>query len=206
MQQKTHDELLICPPEDRKLFEEITRGLPDRSGFSGNHIDDKGIEIPYGSGAHVLQHIKATVDLVKPKSVLEIGFNRGHGSAMFLWSDKNVKVFSIDISTRKETVHAAIVLKNRFDNRFDFLALESGYAFDTLKDKNFDLCFVDGAHDKLSVIVDINLCKNLKIPYLLFDDVYPHYGQVTQAIGEYDDELELIKDMDNLRLYKTNWK
>lgn len=203
---KSHSELLECTTEDRKLFEELTSGLPDRSGFSGNYKDDKGVEIPYNSEAHVLRHIRTAIEIVKPKNVLEIGFNRGHGSAMFLGLDEKVKVFSIDISTRKETLHAAFVLKNRYDNRFNFLALDSGYAYQTLEGQQFDLCFIDGAHDKLSVIVDINLCNNLNIPYLLFDDIYPTYGQVMQAIGEYDDELELIKDMDNLHLYKANWK
>jgi predicted O-methyltransferase YrrM len=203
---KTHEELLECSAEDKALFNELTRGLPDRRGFNGDHMDDSGKEIPYGSEAHVLKHIRTALEIAKPKSVLEIGFNRGHGSAMFLGLDKNVSVFSIDISTRKETLHAAIVLKNRYDSRFDFLGLDSGFAYQTLRDKGFDFAFVDGAHDRLSVIIDINLCKNLQVSYILFDDVYPAYGQVMQAIGEYDDELELIKDMDNLRLYKTNWK
>lgn len=204
---KTHDELLECSAEDKKLFDEFTAGLPDRAGFNGNYIDSDGKYIPYGSGPHVLKHVRTAIEIVKPKTVLEIGLNRGHGSAMFLGLDKNVRVFSTDISTRKETLHAVIVLKNRYNERFEFLGLGSGmFAFDALQSQKFDLCFVDGAHDKGSVLVDIVMCMRLNIPYLLFDDCYPRYGEVAQAIGEYDDELELIKDMDNLRLYKTNWK
>lgn len=203
---KTHEQLLECTAEDKELFSELTKGLPDRAGFQRNYLDNTGKEIPYGSEAHVLKHIRAAMELVKPASVLEVGFNRGHGSAMFLGLNKNVKVLSIDISTRKETVHAAIVLKNRYSDRFNFLALNSAFAFQTLKEQQYDLAFVDGAHDKLSVLVDINLCQNLNIPYILFDDIYPAYGEVMQAIGEYEDQLELLIDMDNLRLYKTNWK
>ena len=202
---KTHEELLECSIEDRKLFEEITRGLPDRAGFNRNHIDDRGKEIPYGSEAHVLKYIRRACEIVKPKYVFEIGFNRGHGAVMFLELSK-ARVFSIDISTRKETIHAAIVLKNRYAERFDFLGGDSAYAHKDLMGEGFDLAFVDGGHDKSSVLLDLNTCKQLKIPYLLFDDVYSRYGEVIKAIGEYDDELQLIEDMDNLRLYKTNWK
>jgi predicted O-methyltransferase YrrM len=202
---KSHEELLDCSTEDKQLFDEITRGLPDRAGFSRDYMDNSGREIPYGSGPHVLQHIRTAIDVVKPKSVFEIGFNRGHGSAMFLALSK-ASVFSIDVSARKETLHAVIVLKNRYHERFDFLSMDSKYAHQALGDMQFDMAFVDGAHDKTSVMFDIETCKRLKISYLLMDDIYPHYGEVIKAIGEYDDQLELVKDMDNLRLYRTQWK
>jgi hypothetical protein len=205
MTMKTHDKLLECSIEDKQLFDRITQGLPDRAGFSRDYMASDGKEIPYGSGAHIIQHIRRACDIVKPKEVFEIGFNRGHGSAIFLEvSDANI--FSIDISTRKETLHAAFVLKNRYADRFNFLGMHSGYVYPTFAEKKFDLAFVDGAHDKSSVVLDIKTCKRMKIPYLLFDDYYSRYGEVAKAIGEFEDELELVEDMDNLRLYKTKWQ
>jgi hypothetical protein len=195
--------LLECSVDDKKLFEDITRGLPDRAGFGGNYMSDGG-EIPHGSGAHVLQHIRAVCEFVKPTYIFEIGTNRGHSAAMFLELSR-AKVLSIDISTRKETLHAVITLKNKYHERFDFLGINSAYAYDTLADEKFDLAFIDGAHDKSSVLFDINTCKRLNVPYILFDDIYPRYGSVLEAIGEYENELELFLDMDNLRLYKTKW-
>jgi predicted O-methyltransferase YrrM len=141
---------------------------------------------------------------VKPTYIFEIGTNRGHSAAMFLELSR-ARVLSIDISTRKETLHAVITLKNRYNERFNFLGINSAYAYDTLSDEQFDLAFIDGAHDKSSVLFDLNTCKRLKIPYILCDDVYPRYGSVMEAIGEYENELELVLDMDNLRLYKTSW-
>jgi predicted O-methyltransferase YrrM len=205
MQMKSHHELTLCSYEDKKLFDEITAGLPSREGYGGNYYDHHEKEIPFGSEAHVLKYVRDAVQIVNPSQILEIGLNRGHGSAMFLALSK-AKVVSIDISDRKETVHAGIRLKHLYPARFDFFICDSAKVFNGLKQYSFDMCFVDGAHDRLSVIVDINLCKNLKVPFILFDDCYPRYGEVLEAIGQYDDELELIKDMDNLRLYKTNWK
>jgi predicted O-methyltransferase YrrM len=203
---KAHEELLQVSVEDKKLFDEITKGLPSREGYGGNFFDHHGHEIPYGSEAHVLKHIRDTIAIVQPKQVLEIGLNRGHGSAMFLALSK-ARVVSIDVSNRKETVHAGIHLAHQYPDRFQFFICDSAKVFEALKQHSkYDLVFVDGGHDMASVLVDINLCENLKVPYILFDDVYPRYGEVLQAIGKYEDELELVKDMDNLRLYKTNWK
>jgi predicted O-methyltransferase YrrM len=202
---KAHEELLQVSVEDKKLFDEITKGLPSREGYGGNFIDHNGVEIPYGSEAHVLRHIREAITIVQPKKILEIGLNRGHGSAMLLALSK-ANVTSIDVSNRKETVHAGIHLVHQYPDRFKFFICDSAKVFDALSVNKFDLVFVDGGHDMASVLVDINLCENLKVPYILFDDVYPRYGEVLQAIGKYEDELELVKDMDNLRLYKTNWK
>jgi hypothetical protein len=55
------------------------------------------------------------------------------------------------------------------------------------------------------VTADIELCKQLKIPYLLFDDIMPKFGPgVLPAIEKFP-ELELVKDMNNLRLYRVNY-
>jgi SAM-dependent methyltransferase len=201
----SHEELLSVSPEDKALFDQITNGLPTREGYSGDYYDRDGKEIPYGSEAHVLKHIRTAIEIVQPKSVLEIGLNRGHGSAMFLALSK-AKVVSIDISDRRETIFAGTYLQNMYPERFMFFIKDSGFAIECLRGRHFDLCFIDGGHDEASVLVDINLCENLKIPYLLFDDCYPRYGEVLKAIGGYGDDLTLIKDMDNIRLYKSNWK
>ena len=35
---------------------------------------------------------------------------------------------------------------------------------------SFDLCFLDGKHDYVSALTDYLLCKELQIPYILFDN------------------------------------
>jgi predicted O-methyltransferase YrrM len=200
---KTHEELLDCSPEDKKLFDEITKGLPSREGYSGNFIDRDGKEIPFGSEAHVLKHIRTAIEIVQPKTILEIGLNRGHGSAMLLALSK-ASVVSIDISDRRETLFAGMYLQREYPERFMFFICDSAKVGDAMKAGRFDMCFVDGDHTEEAVTADILLCRDLEIPYILFDDIYPRYGEVLQAIGKFD-ELELVKDMDNLRLYKSHW-
>lgn len=199
----THEQLLICSEEDKIFYNKCIEGLPKRSGNNGNYLDKYGVEIPYGSEAHVLQHLRTTIDIVKPKHILEIGLNLGWSSAMWLEiSDANIT--SIDISDKDETIFAGEFLKNKYPARFDYSIIDSNVAHKWLNGIDFDLIFIDGGHDLESVIDDIFLAINLGISYLLFDDVSPRYGEVGIAIAQFDPRtLVLVKDMNNLRLYKN---
>lgn len=197
MNELTDQELMVYAPEDLPIYFEATDGLPRLEGFKLNGIDKYNKHIPYGSGPHILAHIRSVLEIVKPKNVLEIGFNLGYGSGIFLLlSDANV--VSTDISDKDETVAGAKVLTEKYAERFKFY-----FRSELPKAKNyFDLIFIDGGHFESEVTEDIQLAKDLNIPYLLFDDIYHRFGPgVLPAINKYPD-LQLVKDMDNLRLYK----
>lgn len=195
----TNEQLLLTTPEDYVYYSKCIEGLPTRDGKNGDTLDKYGVPIPYGSGPHILPHFRDTISIVNPKAILEIGFNYGTSSSFWL-NLCDAKVVSTDISDKDETVDAARILKERFGYRFDFyFRNELPMAPDT-----FDLIFIDGGHDYKDVFIDIKLAKDLRIPYLLFDDIYSRFGPgVIPAISEYP-ELELVHDMNNLRLYK--WK
>lgn len=191
----TDEELLYASEEDWAFYKNAIEGLPTREGFKGNFMDKDNVEIPYGSGPHILKHFRRAYEITKQHSILEIGFNIGSGSAMLL--ELGFSVDSIDISEKWETKYAALFLENKFGSRFNYWNRKD---FPKPYTK-YGLVFIDGAHDEASIIEDIKLSKELDIPYLLLDDWYSKYGETQQAVAKFP-ELELVEDMNNLRLYK----
>ncbi len=199
MTELTDEELLYASEEDWAFYKEAIDGLPTREGFKGNYLDKDNIEIPYGSGPHIVKHFRDAIEIVKPNCILEIGFNLGHGAALLLALNKSVD--SIDISHKWETKYAALYLENKYpDGEFRY--------WDRVEYPDspfiYQLAFIDGAHDEVNIMEDIRLCMKLRIQYLLFDDWYPRYGETQKAVAQFP-ELELVKDMNNLRLYKVNY-
>jgi len=198
MTELTDEELLYASEEDWAFYNKIIEGLPTMAGKNGDGLDKFGVPIPYHSGPHILRHFRETLEIVKPRTILEIGFNMGHSAAMWL-NLSNAVVVSVDVSRKDETQEGTIVLFQKHAGRFQFQFRE-----DRLFDLPYDFCFIDGAHDEFNITLDIQLCVDLKIPYILFDDWYPRYGETQKAVAKFP-ELELVKDMNNLRLYKVNY-
>lgn len=190
--------LLYASEEDWTFYWKAIEGLPTREGFKGNFMDKDNVEIPYSSGPHVLRYFREALAITKQHSILEIGFNLGHGAAMLLELD--ARVDSIDVSEKWETKYSALYLKFMHEPRFAYWN-RSEFPMPYGK---YGLVFIDGAHDEENIIKDIELAARLEIPYLLLDDWYPKYGETQKAVAKFP-ELELVKDMNNLRLYKVNY-
>ena len=170
MAEKTNEELMCYTTEELVFYNKCVEGLPTTKGLNGDGLDKYGVPIPYGSSPHIAKHFRETLDIVKPATILEIGFNFGCGSSLFL-NLSDAKVVSLDISDKDETIEAVKILKGIFGERFDFFFRKD---FQTEKFKNyFQLCFVDADHKEESVVEDIQLSLDLGIPYILFDDWYP---------------------------------
>lgn len=199
-QELTDEELLYASEEDWAFYNKIIEGLPTMAGKNGDGLDKFGIPIPYHSGPHILRHFRDTIEIVKPERILEIGFNMGHSAKMWL-SLCDAFLFSCDISNKYETIEAAKLIWQHNPDRFFYINRGSDMFGGAVSSWNFDLAFIDGAHDQMSIFGDICMCKDMKIPYLLFDDWYPRYGETQKAVALFP-ELELVKDMNNLRLYK----
>lgn len=203
--------LLYASEEDWAFYRNAIEGLPTREGKNGDNLDKFWIPIPYHSGPHILRHFREVIEIVQPKALLEVGFNMGHSAAMWLnLTSYNLGVISLDVSEKEETLNGAAILENNYPSRFSYINRNSK-RFDRfysswmeLPATGFDLCFIDGAHDEKSIIEDTEMCINLKIPYIFYDDWYPRYGETQKAVAEFP-ELELVKDMNNLRLYKVNY-
>lgn len=193
----TDEELLVASDEDWAFYNKIIEGLPTMAGKNGDGLDKFGVPIPYHSGPHIIRHIQKTIEIVKPNRILEIGFNMGHSASMWL-NLSEAEVVSLDISRKDETLEGAICLYGKFSNRFTFLYREEFNKNTKLK---FDLCFIDGGHEEEDVTADIQLAKDLKIPYILGDDFYKRFGPgVQKSFDKFP--LELVHDMNNIKLYK----
>lgn len=194
MFEKTDKELMYATDEEKEFFYKCIYGLPTMKGFKNDYTDKYNIPIPYGSSPHISRHLKAAIDIVKPKTILEIGFNMGYSSALFL-ELCDAYVLSCDVSDKDETMAASIILKRRYLDRFDFVFRSH---LPILGQINFDMGFIDGAHDEENITIDIQLMKDYGIKYILFDDWYPRFGATQKAFIKYP--LTIVKDMDNLIL------
>lgn len=156
------DRLRLRPPADEALFAKWTAGLPLRPE-----------DMPFTSGPHCVRPMRAALALTKAKRVLEVGFNLGHSAA--IWLGLGVKrVVSIEVARRPEIAAAAVVLAENYGERFRLVVGDSKSA--AIEEKDFDLMFIDGAHDEASVSADITLGRRLGGEWFLFDDFNPHWG------------------------------
>lgn len=206
----TEQELMYASDEDIAFFHKCTAGLPGVEGFSGTGFDAKGERIPYGVGPHSVRCFREIVSIVKPKSILEIGFNLGYSASLWL-NLAEARLVSVDISDKEETLYASKNITKKFNNRFNFICSDSAdiELASTFKlihyfgGVPFDLIFIDGGHLEHHVMADIKLALDLGIKWLAFDDVLPQFGPgVLPAIAKHP-QLEEVKTMGNIALYKN---
>lgn len=116
---------------------------------------------------HFFNFFADVVKIVKPKNILEIGMNRGHGSlVLLLTSDANLT--SIDLNYPEKSVNT---LKMLFNERFTFIQMNS----QELPQKKewvdfFDLIFIDGDHTEAGISTDTISCFYLNSRWILYDD------------------------------------
>jgi hypothetical protein len=196
----TEQELLSASEEDQQFFFKCVQGLPL---VSADGMDSNGQPMPYFLGAHSVRCLRRIVELVEPKSILEIGFNVGVSSSLWL-NLSSASVVSVDISDRQETLTAAKKLSDDYPDRFDFILSDSAKLFGNpqLEGLKFDLIFIDGGHLEHDVLADIKLALDLGIKYLAFDDYLPKYGPGVQpAIEKHG--LTMIEEMGNIVLMRV---
>ena len=147
----------------------------------------------------------------KVKSILEIGFNIGHSSSLFLATDPDQKchVTSVDVARHKDTKAAAEAVKSLYPDRFSFIISDSRKVLPQIRSSMFDLIFIDGDHSTLLVQNDISLGLHLKIPFMLFDDW--HFPGVRKGCDIYQNSGKIkLHEVYNLRrdgrvaLYKND--
>lgn len=133
--------------------------------------------------------INDTILIAQPKTVLEIGFNRGSGALAILLSNDYTKVYSIDIAPRNASVD---YLQSKFPNRFEFIQGDSKTI--QLPFDKVDFVFIDGDHSYEGVKSDAMMSLLLDADYILFDDYYhiAHGSDIKRVISEL--QLILVKD------------
>jgi predicted O-methyltransferase YrrM len=110
------------------------------------------------------------------KSILEIGFNTGNSSDIFLSNNKDVFIVSFDIGSHLYISSAKEYIDNNYPNRHILIIGNSIYTIPSFY-KNlsitFDLIFIDGGHEYNTAKQDILNCKYLshKNTIIIVDDI-----------------------------------
>src|ERR1700749_2247779 len=203
MTQEENEKLMYSSPEDQCFYLKGVEGLPTLAGLNGTGKDENGVPLPYGTGPHSVRCLREIVSIVHPQNIIEIGFNMGYSSAMWLELAPEAKVFSCDISYKKETIVAAEILSERYDGRFRYMNRGDVLFFSYLNENDFDLIFIDGGHELKDVVADLEFALNLKIPNIAMDDFLPEFGEIQKAIEQLGEKVEIVNVNGNIALLKN---
>lgn len=126
--------------------------------------------------------------LPQVQNIMEIGFNGGHSSEVFLNSKSCQKLVSFDINVHPYTKVGVEFMKSKFGNRFEFVEGDSMVEVPKYglshPNETFDLIFIDGSHTFESCVSDIRNCQKLahKDTFLWIDD-YNEIHTVKTAVN-----------------------
>jgi predicted O-methyltransferase YrrM len=142
------------------------------------YLKENGID-PFNIEGHCQQLSGQTEDLIKivqtAKHVLEIGFNGGHSSEIFL-QNSTANVYSFDIGDHDYVLLGKRNLDKRFPGRHTLIIGDSGITvpmFANYSHIKFDVLFIDGNHEYDAALRDLVNCAHVAAPnaFVIFDDV-----------------------------------
>ncbi len=111
------------------------------------------------------------------KKILEIGFNAGHSSELFLSNRQDTKVLSFDIMDHDYGYVGKDYIDFSFQNRHQLIIGDSQDTVPHFSKNNpnehFDLIFIDGGHEESCAAADILNCRMLarKDTWVIIDDI-----------------------------------
>ena len=107
-------------------------------------------------------------------SIMEIGFNAGHSSLIYLLSNPNCKIVVFDLCAHKYTMPCFKYLESLFPNRLEIYPGDSNKTvakyYEDNPTKKFDLIHIDGCHK--ANIANIDFYNSLKLAndIIIWDD------------------------------------
>lgn len=134
---------------------------------------------------------KALADALKKlphvKRIVEIGFNAGHSSEVFLENCPNASVIAFDLNTHRYTKFGVDYMQKKFRDRFTLIEGNSLHKVPEFalayKGEKFDLIFIDGGHSYQCCLEDIVNCQKLATDgAILWVDDY-NYWEVHDAVN-----------------------
>lgn len=145
-----------------------------------DYLNEKGF-MNFEGGSYNIElqtrELRQLVSSAKIKTVLEIGFNNGHSSDIFLQSNPNCKVTSFDLGEHEYVSHAKEYIDLVFPDRHTLILGDSTKTIPDYSSKNpnqtFDFIFIDGGHAYEVAKADVENCFQLshKDTVLVVDDI-----------------------------------
>lgn len=153
--------------------------------------DDGGTgHMPVNKDAYdIWKTIKEITDF---RSLMEIGFNAGHSSAMILSMFDDVKVDSYDIGQFEITEQNGSLVEKRFPDRFSLTIIDSMDLKPEQINGKYDILFIDGSHDYPQVSSDIRLFLQSDVQYVVLDDLQNKNVQKAYTELLYNDRHEVL--------------
>jgi len=111
------------------------------------------------------------------KNILEIGFNAGHSSEVFLTTNKSSTITSIDLGYWYYCKFGKAFLEKKYSNRINVIFDDSIKALSDYKylnkNEKYDLIYIDGNHTYEYAKADLQNCKKFATSktIILMDDV-----------------------------------
>jgi hypothetical protein len=117
----------------------------------------------------VFSALKDAIDISKAKSIFEIGFYAGHSTTYLANLAPEARIISCCPDHPRGRKYGT-KLMDLFPDRVSVYCVPSPEVFMLTMTRKFDLCFLDGSHTYANALTDFMLCRELKIPYVLFDN------------------------------------
>lgn len=143
-----------------------------------DYIQKNQLQITEGCCDNIPQEkemLKHYLELVKPKTILEIGFNAGHSSEFFL-KNSDATMVSFDLGEHDYTRECKKYIDLQYPGRHTLILGDSTKTVKTFADIHplkFDFIFIDGGHAYEVALSDVIQCQRLAHPesIVLIDDV-----------------------------------
>ncbi len=178
------------------------------------YLNDIWIEEGYtGQLPEQVSLLKKIIKDYKVENVLEIGFNAGVSSDLFL-SVTSLDVVSFDIGLHAYHKFGKSYIDKKFPNRHNLILGDSKYTIPEYivsnPRKKFDLIFIDGGHDLETAESDLLNCKDLShndTIVIMDDTVYEKTMELEWNLGPTNAWLKamdkkLINGISSIHFYK----
>ena len=140
---------------------------------------------------------------INPKNILEIGFNAGHSSEIFLkYSNAYVHSFDIGDHFHEYLKYGKLFINHKYPNRHTLIFGDSTTTIpDFSNNKNinnikFDIIFIDGGHEYEIAYKDLINCRDLahEKTIVIMDDIISSDEYFNYTVGPKKAWNQLISD------------